>query len=139
MEANTLAKKSTQKDMQIPLPSFITQHIAIWALGVVGVLLWGGVTAYLKLEHVTRAEFITATNIQTYNLQTAIHAMGEQRILDKLDEADAEIERLELYNRLGSSTNQPARDQVIVQTENRKQKWERELKLLEAKRPKLEE
>jgi len=106
------------------LPDFITKHLTIWFLGVVGALVWGGAMAYMDTRHVQRAEFMQS-----------IYAGQEVRLLDKIDEADAEIERLELYNRLGSQNNQPARNQVIIQTNNRKDKWLRELELLEQQRP----
>ena len=119
----------------IKLPKFIAEHVTLYVLGLVGVLVWGGATAYLDTRHVQREEFHEAMRAQTFNLETAVYADRELRLLDKIDEADAEIERLQLYNRLGSANNQPARDQVIIQTNNRKEKWKRELELLEQQRP----
>jgi len=65
----------------------------------------------------------------------SIYVSNELRLLDKIEGATAEVERLELYNRLGSQNNQPARDQVIIQTNNRKEKWEGELERLQQSRP----
>lgn len=111
---------------QLHLPDFITKYIAIWALGVVGAMVWGGAMAYMDTRHVQRTEFMHS-----------IFHTNEVRLLDKIDDATAEVERLELYNRLGSQSNQPARDQVIIQTNNRKEKWEGELERLQQQRPPL--
>ena len=109
---------------QMHLPAFITEHLTLWFLGVVGALVWAGAMAYMDTRHVQRAEFMQS-----------IYHTSEVRLLDKIEGATAEVERLELYNRLGSQSNQPARDQVIIQTNNRKDKWEGELQRLQQSRP----
>jgi hypothetical protein len=109
---------------QLHLPAFITQHLTLWFLGIVGALVWGGAMAYMDTRHVQREEFMQS-----------IYVSSEVRLLDKIDDATAEVERLELYNRLGSQSNQPARDQVIIQTTNRMKKWEGELERLQQQRP----
>ena len=115
---------ATAKPTHFHLPEFITNYLSIWLLGVIGALVWGGAMAYMDTRHVQRAEFMQS-----------IYATSEVRLLDKIDDATAEVERLELYNRLGSQSNQPARDQVIIQTNNRKEKWEGELQRLQQARP----
>lgn len=106
--------------MKHGVPDFIARYATIWLIGVMGALALGGAMAYLDLRHVQRIEF-----------NKSQHVRSELRLLDKIDEADSQIERLELYNRLGSQANQPARNQIIIQQQNRKGKWERELDLLQ--------
>jgi hypothetical protein len=113
----------TERRWQPPpskIPRFISEYIAIWILGAIGAAVWFGGMAYLDTRHVQRSEFTQF-----------IYVNSETRLLDKIDDADAEISRLQLYNRLGSQTNQPARDQVIEQTGKRKEKWARELNSLQ--------
>lgn len=115
---------ATAKHSNFHVPDFITKYIAIWLLGGVGSLVWAGAMAYMDTRHVQRTEFMHS-----------IYHTNEVRLLDKIDDATAEVERLELYNRLGSQSNQPARDQVIIQTNNRKDRWEGELQRLQQTRP----
>jgi len=106
------------------VPRFIREYVALWILGLIGTTIWFGGMAYLDTRHVQRSEFMEF-----------IYVSSEVRLLDKIEEADATITRNQLFNRLGSQTNKPARDQVILQTEDRKGKWERELTSLQQARP----
>lgn len=106
------------------IPKIISDYIVLWILGIVGSALWVAGIGYLDTRHVQRGEFMQFM----YNT-------SEVRLLDKIDDATAEVQRLELYNRLGSQTNQPARDQVILQTNDRKEKWQRQLNSLQQARP----
>lgn len=113
----------TERRWQPPpskIPKFISDYIAIWILGVVGTAVWFGGMAYLDTRHVQRSEFMQF-----------IYVTQETRLLDKIEDADATITRNQLFNQLGSQTNKPARDQVILQTEDRKGKWERDLTSLQ--------
>lgn len=111
--------------MQVMIPSFISQHVTTWMLGVLGTLALSGALAYMDLRHVQRIEH-----------KEAVHMGLETRLLDKIDRADGDILRLKLYNNLGSTTNAPAREQIILETEKNKRRFERELKVLQDNRPK---
>jgi hypothetical protein len=106
------------------IPKFIREYVALWILGVVGTAVWFGGMAYLDTRHVQRNEFMQF-----------IYVSSEVRLLDKIEDADATITRNQLFNQLGSQTNRPARDQVILQTEARKDKWKRDLTSLQQSRP----
>jgi hypothetical protein len=113
------------------IPKFIREYVALWVLGVVGMAVWFGGMAYVDTRHIQRAEFMEYAKNRSDEFKQYIYTASETRLLDKIDNADAEVSRLQLYNRLGSQTNQPARDQVIEQTNKRKGSWERELKSLQ--------
>jgi hypothetical protein len=106
------------------IPKFIREYVVLWVLGIVGTAVWFGGMAYVDTRHVQRSEFMGF-----------MYRTSEVRLLDKIEEADATITRNQLFNQLGSQTNRPARDQVILQTEDRKGKWERELTSLQQSKP----
>lgn len=107
------------------LPSFITEHVTIYVLGLVGLAVWAGVIGWLDVRHIQRLEH-----------EQQMFLQKEVRLLDKIDNADIEVSRLNLYNTLGSVANTPARNQIILDTTTRKAKYERELKTLQDSRPK---
>ena len=102
------------------IPKFIHDYIAIWILGVVGTAVWFGGMAYLDTRHVQRSEFMGY-----------IYHDSEVRLLDKIEVGESRVLELELYNRLGSSTNKLARDQMIEQKDKDIGRWQRELTSLQ--------
>lgn len=94
-----------------------------WCVAGVLSLAALGALAYMDIRHVQREEF-----------RQALHIHQQDRLLDKIEDADAESSRLKLYNRLGSPANKLARDQVIEDTDKRKERWTMQLKLLSEQR-----
>ena len=109
------------------IPKFIHDYIAIWILGVVGTAVWFGGMAYLDTRHVQRAEFMEY-----------IYVSSEVRLLDKIEVGESRVLELELYNRLGSSTNKLARDQMIEQKDKDIGRWQRELNSLQQSKPSID-
>jgi len=86
-----------------------SEHATLWimtgALSALGFLVWLGAMTYLDTRHIQRVEWYS----------------------DKIDAIDSEINDLKLYNQFGNPTLAPAREQIILQKESRKESLERRL------------
>jgi hypothetical protein len=81
------------------------EYIVIAVLGFLGL----AALAYMDLRHITREDWT----------------------LKEIKHQDQEIQKQKLYNQFGTPGNKPARDQIILQTEQYKEELERELKQIQ--------
>jgi hypothetical protein len=87
----------------LKISQHLTENLSWYVLLAVLGLAGAGALAYMDVRHITQLNWIDA----------------------QIENVDAEIEELELWNAFGSENNKPARDQIILRKQNKKERLER--------------